>query len=119
MVKHYNHDNLKELNEFNTKLYINNNSDEYKKYFIPKKEGEYKINIRFNIDLKDCSCMFAGCENIININFISFNTKNITNINYMFYGCRSLNNLEGISKLDNKNATDISGMFHGCLHLFF
>ena len=78
----------------NTELYINNNNYEYKKYFIPEKEGEYKIIIKFNIDLKDCSYMFVGCENIININFISFNTTNVTNMSMMFRGCSSLNNLE-------------------------
>ena len=98
-VKH-NNNNLKELNELNTELNINNNNYEYKKYFIPDKEGDYKINIKFNIDLKDCSYMFAGCENIIDINFISFNTKSVTNMSEMFSDCSSLNNLEGISKWD-------------------
>ena len=32
-IKHY-HDNLKELNEYNTELYINNEKMKYKKYFI-------------------------------------------------------------------------------------
>ncbi len=69
LPENYNRDNLKELNELNTELNINNNNYEYKKYFIPDKEGDYKINIKLNIDLKDCSYMFAGCENIIDINF--------------------------------------------------
>jgi len=101
-VEHYNHDNLNELNKFNTELYINKRQYEYKKYFIPEKEGEYEIIIKFNIDLVDCSYMFVGCENIIDINFISLNTKNVTNMSHMFSWCESLNNLPDISKWDTK-----------------
>ena len=43
------HDNLKELNELYTKLYINNKEYKYKKYFIPEKEGEYNIILKFYI----------------------------------------------------------------------
>ena len=35
------HNNLKELNEFNTDLYIDNNKIKYNKYFIAEKEGQY------------------------------------------------------------------------------
>ena len=41
-IKHY-HDNLKELNESNTELYINDKKYNYKKYFKPDKEGIYMI----------------------------------------------------------------------------
>ena len=49
--KKYTHDHLKELNEDNTELYINGNKRKYEKYFIPEKEGEYKIELRFDINL--------------------------------------------------------------------
>ena len=82
------HSNLKELNELNTELYINDIKEQkYEKYFIPSNVGEYKIKLKFNVNLTDSSYMFAGCDNIININFISFNTKYITNMNHMFYRC--------------------------------
>ena len=71
-IKHYAHDNLKELNKYNTKLYINKKKYEYKKYFKPEKEGKYEINIKFNIDLVDCSYMFAGCKNIINMKYMFY-----------------------------------------------
>ena len=58
------HDHLKELNENNTELYVNGNKRKYEKYFIPEKEGEYIIDLRFNINLTDCSYMFLGCDNI-------------------------------------------------------
>ena len=31
--------------------------------------------------------MLAGCENIINIILLNFNTENIENMRYMFSGC--------------------------------
>ena len=79
------HDNLKELNELNTKLYIDNEVKDYKKYFIPEKERIYNIKLKFNINLNDCSYMFAGCKNIIKINFNLFNSKNIINMNVKIY----------------------------------
>ena len=48
-------DHLKELNEYNTELYVNGNKRKIEKYFIPEKEGEYIIELRFNIKLTDCS----------------------------------------------------------------
>ena len=42
------HNNLKELNELNTELYINDIKQKYKKYFIPDKKGIYRIKIKFN-----------------------------------------------------------------------
>ena len=105
-IKYY-HNNLKELQDVD--LYINNKKYEYKKYFIPEKEGEYKIRIKFN-DIKDCSFMFAGCENIININFINFNTKNVTDMKHMFSGCKNLKYLD-LSKFNTENVVNMEGMF--------
>ena len=45
----HHHDFLKELNESNVELYINNKKYKYQKYFIPDKEGEYNILLKFNI----------------------------------------------------------------------
>ena len=79
--KKYSHEHLKELNENNTELYINNNKmEKYEKYFKPEKEGEYMIELRFNINLTDCSYMFSGCENIKYIHFSNFITTNLQNM---------------------------------------
>ena len=82
--------------------------------------------------------MFAGCENIIDINFCNFKTKYITNMKYMFYKCKiksinlySFNTINvkymnnmfescncltklDISFLDTRNIIDMSSMFKGC-----
>ena len=115
-IKHQQHDNLQELNEFNTELYIDNEKVKYKKYFIPKKEGEYKITLKFNVFLTNCSYMFAGCKNITKINFNSFNTKYITNMKYMFYFCEDIKNIN-LFYFNTENVTDMSYMFCNCYNL--
>ena len=114
--KNHCHDNLKELDNLNTEIYIKKKEQEYKKYFIPERKGKYKIKIKFNIKLTDCSYMFAGCENIIDINFISFNTKYITNMKYMFHLCKNLKNIN-LYSLETQNVSDISDMFSFCENL--
>ena len=135
------HNNLKELDEYNTELYIDNIRYKYNKFFIPKKEGKFNIKIKFSLYLKDCSYMFANCYNIVYINLTGFKTKYITNMAYMFYNCyfkdidlysfntqnveymncmfgncRSLKKLD-ISFFDFNNVEDISRMFDGCWSL--
>ena len=39
---------LEELNESNTELFINEKKYEYKKFFIPAKEGNYNIKIKLD-----------------------------------------------------------------------
>ena len=40
----HHHYNIKELNKFNTELFINNMKYKYEKYFIPKKQVYMKYN---------------------------------------------------------------------------
>ena len=114
------HDNLKELNELNTDIYIKKENKEtkenYKKYFIPEEKGIYNIKIKFNINLTNCSYMFAGCKKIMNISFILFNTKYIKNMRYMFYGCENLKN-NNLLSFNTINCKDMSHMFENCKNL--
>ena len=87
--KHY-HDNIKELNENNVKIYIDDYPYTFCKYFIPNKKGMYTIIIVFNTLMKNCSYMFCGCENIRNINLSSFNAQKVNDMNHMFYKCFNL-----------------------------
>jgi len=140
-LKNY-HKKLKELNESNSEIIIDNKKYNFIKYFKPDKEGEHKIKLKFNVNLTDCSNMFAGCKNIKKINFISFNTKyittmesmfkeceklksinllnintkSVTNFHNMFYDCHNLNYLD-LSSFDTQNAIDMSYMFCGCFNL--
>ena len=113
-MKHY-HDNLKELNELNTELYINDEKYKYKKYFNPDKEGIYIIKLKFNIYIKDLSFMFCNCYNIINIDLSSFqDTKNVKDMSHMFSWCYSLESVPAISNWDTENVKDMSDMFCAC-----
>ena len=109
------HNNLNELNESNTKLYINKIEYKFQKYFIPDHEGEYNIKLKFNTNITDCSYMFAGCRNIININLISFNTKSVKNMKYMFYECKIKN--INLFSFYTKNIKCMDHMFGLCKNL--
>ena len=54
--------------------------------------------------------MFSGCENIIDINFISFNTEYITNMEYMFYELLNLISIN-LHSFYNKNNTNYYNCF--------
>jgi len=110
------HDLLKELNETNTDVYINDVKYKYSKFFRPEKEGIYKIIIKLNIQMQDCSFMFFGCNNLIDIDLSSFDTKNTTNIGGMFYNCINLKKIN-LSSFDTKNVTDMNSMFYNCNNL--
>ena len=121
-VEHY-HDNLSELNENNTNLYINNKKVIFKKYFIPKEIGTYEIKLEFKINLKNCAYMFFGCDNITKINLSFFNTQNVTNMSYMFgaeedIGYSSLTTLD-LSSFNTENVTNMQNMFENCSKLKF
>ena len=106
---------MKELNELNTELYINDKKYKYKKYFNPDTEGIYIIKLKFNIYIKDLSFMFYNCYNIINIDLSSFqDTNNVNNMSFMFCWCNSLKSLPNISNWETKNVNNMSGMFEDC-----
>ena len=115
-LKAIKHSSLKELNLLNTKLYIGEKKHEFKKYFIPKFEGEYNIKLRFNIYLTDCSYMFFGCTNIIDINFDSFNAKYVKNMKKMFFDCNSVKDINFFN-FNTLNSKNMSYMFSDCINL--
>ena len=78
-VKH-NHDNLRELNESNTILAIDEKILPFKKSFEPVKCGIYSIKLLFKNKLSDCSYMFCKCKNIIDIDFSNINSENVTDM---------------------------------------
>ena len=107
---------LNELNNLNTEIYINEKKYEYIKYFIPEKEGNYKINIKLKTLINDCSHMFYKCTNIINIDLSSFSSKNVSNMSYMFYECCNLKTIN-FSSFETKNVTNMESMFDNCTNL--
>ena len=114
--KHY-HDNLKELNEKNTKLFVNDKECKYSKFIIPSIEGEYEIKLLIFIKMENFSHMFYNCKNIISINISNFNTSNVIDMSYMFSGCSNLSNISDISFFNTINVTDMSYMFDHCSNI--
>jgi len=113
------HDNLKELNENNVKLYINNKEYKYIKYLEPDKEGIYEIKLLIFIDMTNCSFLFFKCLNIKKIIFTNFNTNNVTSMSHMFdmsdfLNSSKLSTLSGISEWNTNNVINMSGMFYYC-----
>ena len=106
-----------ESNKSKIEIYINNTKKEYQKYFKSNKEGEYQIKLKFNYYLINCDYMFSNCENIIKINFISFNTKYITSMKYMFHRCINLKYINNLFIFDTRNVIDMSDMFSFCNNL--
>ena len=139
-----NNDNsFKEINESNAELYINDKKENiFKKYFIPKNEGEYQIKLKINKIINNFRYMFAECNKIINlnlnslntinannmgymfynceklkiINLLAFNTIKVKNMEYMFYNCKSLTNID-LSYFKIKNVDNMSYMFYNCENL--
>ena len=110
------HNNLRELNQTNTNLYINDTKYNFQKYFKPDKLGKYNITLKFNFNMTDCSYMFAGCKNITDINFISFNTQYVINMKYMFYKCTRLTSIN-LLNFNTKNVFNMGNMFSHCYKL--
>ena len=107
---------LKDLKEINTKLFINNNQSPFKKYFKPTEKGEYEIKIIFIKKLRNLSYLFRGCENIISIDLSSFDTSECTNMKYMFGKCYFVNEIN-LSNLNTSKVVDMSYMFNKCKKL--
>ena len=107
------HDNLEELSEDNTKIFINNKEEVFKKYFIPKEKGKYKIKILFTLPITNCVYMFCGCNKLSSIDFSSFNSQNIKNMGYMFYNCEQLTNLD-LSLFNTQKVINMENIFTGC-----
>ena len=104
------------LNNENCQIFINGETKNFNKFFIPEKEGEYIIKIYFKKKLKNCSFMFANCERIIKLDLSSFNTSQVTNMYYMFGKCYELNEIN-LSNIQTKNVINMGYLFNKCKKL--
>ena len=114
-VKH-NHDNLREMNKFNTTLIIDEIKVPFKKYFNPKNSGIYSIKLAFKNKLSNCAYMFCNCKNIIDIDFSKFNTEDVNDMKSMFNGCSGLKMLN-LQTFNTGRVTDMCSMFFDCSSL--
>ena len=115
-TEEHHHDFLKELNDTNVELYINNKKQKFQKYFIPEKEGNYHFLLRFDFVPKNCSFMFYNCSKMIKIDLSSFDTINVTDMRSMFGYCTELENID-LSLFNTENVNNMSCMFCHCTKL--
>ena len=74
------------------------------------------VTLKWDYQLTDCSKMFKGLNNIINVDFTFFNFSTIENISMMFYDCQNINYIN----FNNSTITsviDMSGLFYNCISL--
>ena len=114
--KRHFHDNLNVLNSNNVKLFINNKKQKFKKFFIPKKEGEYTIKLILSNQIDNCSYMFYWCVNIIKLDLSFFKSKNVKNMSEMFSNCKNLEKVN-LSSFNTENVINMSSMFSNCENL--
>ena len=114
----YYNEEINNLNEKKIQLLINGQikTKNIQKYFIPDKEGEYKIILIFKNKMKDCRYMFRNCDNITSVDLSSFDSSNVTNMKYMFGKCHFLKEVK-LNNLVTDKVTDMSYMFFNCFYL--
>ena len=66
--------------------------------------------------IKNMSYMFAGCQNLIDLDLYNLKTSNTTNMQAMFKNCTSLTELD-LDNFDTINVTDMNYMFAYCTSL--
>ena len=94
-------------------FYFNDNDEEVKENYIPKKEKILKIRVSLSSQIKSFKGLFKDCACLKEIYFIKCNRKDITDLSEMFEGCTSLAKLD-ISRLITDNVTNMSWMFYNC-----
>ena len=107
---------INNLNDTNTKIYINDEPVAFCKFFKPTQAGNYKIKIIFKKLFKNCKFMFRNCTNIVSIDLSRFDSSNVDNMNYMFGRCFELKEIN-MSNLNTEKVTDMGYMFNKCKNL--
>ena len=80
-------------------------------------ETDNVIILKWETEIKNCSNMFYGCNNITEINLIDFDSSQIRNMKGMFYDCSSLVSLLTSTNFNTLGLTNTANMFYGCSSL--
>ena len=96
---------------FDNELQTEEETNEIMTDLIPK-----IITIEIIYPLFDCKKMFYLCENIMEINFVEFDTSKVTNMRSMFSDCTHLKKVN-FDNFDTYNVTNMSCMFYNCFSL--
>ena len=107
---------LKELNENNIQMYIDNKKYKFQKYFKFRK-GEHYIKLIFKKKIQNCSGMFYECDKIEIIDLSLFNTSEVTDMSEMFYLCDNVKSIILSPSFNTSKVTDMNHMFYRCRNL--
>ena len=69
--------NIRELNDKNTELYIDNKRTKYQSYFTPEKEGIYDIKLKISIKLKSYTGLFYDLYYLQEVDLSSFDAQEL------------------------------------------
>lgn len=67
-------------------------------------------------EVTNMSYMFAGCNNLPEIDLSGFNTENVVDMHKMFAGCNEITTLD-FSTFNTAKVTTMGNMFQGCINL--
>ena len=101
------------------KIFINEEEKQVQtKYYFENSENNiHNVTLKWNDGVNpQLANMFKGCSNIIEINFVNFDTSHISDMSYIFEGCSSLIHLN-LSIFNTSSAGLYNNMFSGCTSL--
>ena len=61
--------------------------------------------------------MFRGCEELVNLDLPTFDTRKVTSMDGMFYDCTKLSRLD-LSSFDTRDTAQMKEMFKNCSSLY-
>ena len=76
----------------------------------------YNITMRWNYLLNNCSSMFFGLTEIIEIDLSNFDFSNVTTMKQMFYGANNIIKID-LSNSNTSLVEDMSYLFYNCKKL--
>ena len=95
---------------------INGNKQDTITYNYYFNQTDNFVELIWDKNINNCSCMFFRCSNINEINLSNFETSQVTDMHYMFHHCSSLTLLD-LSNLNTSQVKDMKSMFIECSSL--
>ena len=92
---------------------INGNVQDTIKYIYNFNQKDNLVELLFDDNINNCSCMFRKCSNITEIDLSNFKTSHVVAVNRMFSSRHSLTSLDS-HNFDTPQVKIMYSMFFGC-----
>ena len=79
-------------------------------------EEESNITLKFNKDFTTFDNMFKGMNNLIEVEFVKFNSSGVSKMGFMFSECSNLESVN-FGNIDTSSVIDMSYLFRDCKNL--